>query len=64
MKINDIEMKEACDEAFEKHFNEVYGKFELGKANVFDKVNKKALFDEGFSACLSILFEKEMKING
>ena len=63
MKINGIEMKEACDEAFEKHYEETYGQLEFEKLNGIEKANKKALFDEGFSACLSILFEKEMRIN-
>lgn len=57
MKINGIDMEVACNEAFEKHFKEVYGQFEFEKINSFDKANKKALFDQGFSACLEILLK-------
>lgn len=55
MKINGIDMKEACDSAWESYIQETYGEEWEKENNEFEKINKKTLFDEGFSACLEVL---------
>ena len=61
MKINGIDMEEACEKAFDKYILDTYGEEGKPFANEFDKVNKKTLFNNGFSACLEVLFKDQLK---
>ena len=66
MKVNGIDMESACSYAWEQYVDETWGSEEWATRNEFEKINKKELFDQGFSACLKILFQniKEQQPKG
>lgn len=59
MKINNIDMKEACDKGFDKLLRDNVGPDYTEKLGSDQVKEMKKLFDHGFSTCLEVIISQK-----